>query len=72
MESIERFKGKLRRAREIMGKRLSSQKGQEKIAGTLEEIEKIEETLRWMPKPEKPGNGVVGGGTKRMSKGKLP
>lgn len=71
MGSIERFMERLRRTREVMGKRFSSKRGQEEIADALEEIKRVENTLGWMPKPEKPGNGVVGEGTKRMSKGRL-
>ena len=63
---------KLRRTREVMGKRLSFKRGQEEIREALEKIEEVDEALGWTPKPEKPGNGVVGEGTKRMSRGKLP
>lgn len=72
MGSIERFRKRLRQTRKIMGERFSSKKGQEEIANALEEIEEVEKTLDWTPKPEKPGNGVIGEGTKRMSRGGLP
>ena len=72
MSQIERFLGKLRRTREVMGKRFSSKKGQKEIADALEEIEKVEKTLDWMPKSGHPGTGTTGESTKRMSRGGLP
>lgn len=72
MGMIERFEKRLDRARECMGKRLKSIKGGKKIGEVLGEIKRIEETSDWMPEPKEPGIGVVGEGTRRMSRGGLP
>lgn len=72
MGSIEGFRAKLQETRRIMGERLQTKKGPDAIADALDEMKRVEKTLKWLPKPETPGVGTTGEETIRMARGKKP
>jgi len=69
---IEQFKARLMHAQHVMRYLAGHVNGEERIGELKDKAEELEETINWSPKCKKPGIGLVGEATLRMSRGGKP
>lgn len=71
---LERFFGRLNRSRQIVGEELRRAKTPGDLRNALKQISVYDRTSGWMPRPlpGSAGNGIIGQGTRNMSRGRLP
>ena len=66
---IEQFQERLKSAQHLMRLQAGRVKGPNRIVRLLDRADNLQSTINWSPKPERPGIGEIGVGSKKMCRG---